>query len=51
MLNIWSHEALNKGFSDFLRHYNFLFQIEKNRLPHFILAGKKMLDLQSRQSK
>lgn len=36
----WSHEALNKGFGDFLRKYNFLPKLKKITSPTLILAGE-----------
>ncbi|MBV8802748.1 MAG: alpha/beta fold hydrolase [Gammaproteobacteria bacterium] len=36
---IWSHEALNEGFSGFLRHFNFIPELKKIKCPTLILAG------------
>jgi proline iminopeptidase len=36
----WSYQALNKGFNDFLRYFNFIPQLKKIRCPTLILAGK-----------
>jgi proline iminopeptidase len=38
---IWSHEALNEGFSGFLRHFDFLPHLKKIRCPTLVLAGEK----------
>lgn len=35
----WSHEALNKGFSDFLRRFDFIPKLHKITCPTLILAG------------
>lgn len=37
---IWSHEALNKGFSEILPKYDFRKQLRKITAPTLILAGK-----------
>ena len=37
---IWSHEALNEGFSGFLRHFDFIPQLKKIKCPTLILAGQ-----------
>ncbi len=37
---IWSHEALNKGFSGFLRHFDFTSQLKKITSPTLVLTGK-----------
>lgn len=36
---IWSHEALNLGFKDFLRKYNFIPKLKKITAPTLVLAG------------
>jgi proline iminopeptidase len=36
----WSHEAMNQGFGNFLRHFNFIPQLKKITCPTLILAGK-----------
>lgn len=38
---IWSHEALNEGFSGFLRHYDWIPTLKKIKCPTLILAGEK----------
>ncbi len=38
---IWSHEAINLGFGDFLRHFDFIPQLKKITCPTLILAGDK----------
>lgn len=40
-LTIWSHEALNKGFREFLRHYDFTKQLKKIICPTLVLAGQE----------
>jgi len=37
---IWSHEALNKAFASFLRHFNFIPKLKKITCPTLILAGE-----------
>lgn len=36
----WSHEALNEGFSGFLRKFDFIPKLKKITCPTLILAGK-----------
>lgn len=38
---IWSHQALNKGFGDFLRHFDFRKKLKKITCPTLVLAGKE----------
>lgn len=38
---IWSHVALNQGFKNFLRTYNFVPKLNKIKVPTLILAGKE----------
>jgi proline iminopeptidase len=38
---IWSHEALNKGFAGFLRHYDVRPKLKNINCPTLILAGEK----------
>lgn len=38
---IWSHEALNEGFSGFLRKFDFIPQLKKIKCPTLILGGDK----------
>lgn len=38
---IWSHEALNEGFGNFLQNFNFIPQLKKITCPTLILAGKE----------
>ena len=38
--SVWSHEAINLGFKDFLRKYNFIPKLKKITAPTLILAGK-----------
>lgn len=40
MKSPWSHEALNKGFGEFLRTFNFLPQLKKIKCPTLILGGE-----------
>lgn len=37
---IWSYEALNKGFSDFLRYFDFIPKLKQIICPTLILAGE-----------
>lgn len=37
---IWSHEALNEGFGNFLQHFNFIPKLKKITCPTLILAGQ-----------
>lgn len=37
---VWSHEALNEGFGNFLRKYDFVPELKKIKCPTLILAGK-----------
>lgn len=37
---IWSHDAINEGFSGFLRRFNFIPKLKKITAPTLILAGK-----------
>ncbi len=48
---IWSHEALNEGFSGFLRRMNFIPQLKKIHCPTLILAGEKDWICSPEQSK
>ena len=48
---IWSHEALNKGFGDFLRRYDFTPQLHKVTAPTLILAGENDWICNPNQSK
>jgi proline iminopeptidase len=36
---LWSHQALNEGFSNFLRHFNFVPKLKKIKCPTLVLAG------------
>lgn len=47
----WSHEALNLGFGDFLRTYNFLPHLKKITCPTLILAGSEDWICSPNQSK
>jgi proline iminopeptidase len=38
--NVFSREALNEGFSDFLHHYNFIPKLKKIPCPTLIMAGE-----------
>lgn len=38
---VWSHEALNKGFSDFLTHFDFTNDLKKITCPTLVLAGDR----------
>lgn len=38
---IWSHQALNEGFGNFLRHYDFISKLKKITCPTLILAGQE----------
>ncbi len=38
---IWSYEALNKGFGDFLRRYDFIAKLKKISCPTLVLAGQE----------
>src|SRR6185312_6035926 len=38
---IWSHEALNEGFGNFLRNFDFTPRLKKITCPTLILAGKE----------
>lgn len=48
---IWSHEALNKGFGEFLRHYNYLPKLKNIKCPTLVLAGAKDWICSPEQSK
>jgi proline iminopeptidase len=48
---VWSHEALNKGFGDFLRHYNFVPKLKKITCPTLILSGQNDWICSPNQSK
>lgn len=37
---VWSHEALNEGFGNFLRKYDFVPHLKKITCPTLVLAGK-----------
>jgi len=47
----WSHEALNKGFGDFLRRYDFTKQLKKISCDTLVLAGEKDWICSPQQSK
>lgn len=49
--NIWSHDALNEGFSGFLRTYDFIPQLKKITCPTLVLAGQNDWICQPSQSK
>jgi proline iminopeptidase len=38
---VWSHEAVNEGFKNFLRHFNFIPKLKKITCPTLVLAGEK----------
>lgn len=38
---LWSHEALNKGFGDFLQKFDYISQLKKIKCPTLILAGQE----------
>lgn len=38
---IWSHEALNQGFGDFLRKFDFIPDLKKIKAPTLVLAGDR----------
>lgn len=38
-LTVWSHQALNNGFGDFLRTFDFIPKLKKIKCPTLILAG------------
>lgn len=48
---IWSHQALNEGFSGFLRHFNFVPKLKKIKCPTLILAGNEDWICRPSQSK
>ncbi|HEX4044841.1 MAG TPA: alpha/beta hydrolase [Gammaproteobacteria bacterium] len=37
----WSYQALNEGFSNFLRHFDFIPQLKKITCPTLVLAGQE----------
>lgn len=47
----WSYEALNKGFGDFLKHYDFIKQLKKISSDTLVLAGEKDWICSPQQSK
>ncbi len=48
---IWSYEALNKGFSDTLRHFDLIAKLKKITCPTLILAGQNDWICSKEQSK
>jgi proline iminopeptidase len=48
---IWSHEALNKGFGDILRHFDVISKLKKITCPTLILAGQNDWICSPEQSK
>lgn len=48
---IWSHEAINKGFSDSLKNYDFTTKLKKITCPTLILAGQNDWICSPNQSK
>lgn len=47
----WSHQALNQGFGDFLRHYNFVPKLKRISCPTLVLAGQQDWICNANQSK
>ena len=48
---IWSYEALNQGFGDFLRRFNFIPKLKKIKCPTLVLGGKNDWICSENQSK
>lgn len=48
---IWSHDALNQGFSGTLRHFDFIPKLKKIKCPTLVLAGKEDWICSPEQSK
>lgn len=48
---IWSYEAVNRGFSDFLRHFDYIPKLKKIKCPTLILAGQEDWICRPSQSK
>jgi len=48
---IWSHHALNEGFSNFLRHFDFVKKLKKIKCPTLVLAGNEDWICRPSQSK
>jgi proline iminopeptidase len=48
---IWSHQALNQGFGDFLQHFDYISKLKKITCPTLIIAGEKDWICNSTQSK
>lgn len=48
---IWSHEALNQGFGDFLRNFDLIPKLKKITCPTLVLAGQNDWICSPKQSK